>query len=195
MSCPYCPKDAIHFDKDVEKMEKCDGCIERIRKGGNLPALESLFQCDCTGKTDSNAGRFPPFPDSFNTYPSHFSIFPSLSKWITSFRTDLFAGMTSNTFFFVCQYKSSLRIFVNCLHRTDFDTDTAVITARTDILFKLIFHYLWTVRWLLHLHLPHHGVHPDRLYDRHNSRHIYPDQILIGNSCLHLAFSFSILQK
>ena len=60
----------------------------------------------------------------------HFSV---LVKMDHVFRADLFAGMTSNTFFFVCQYKSSLRIFVNCLHRTGFDTDTAVITARTDI--------------------------------------------------------------
>ena len=71
------------------------------------------------------------------------------------FRADLFAGMTSNTFFFVCQYKSSLRIFVNCLHRTGFDTDTAVITARTDILFKLIFHYLFDRPMALCIYILH----------------------------------------
>mgnify|MGYP000224842001 CR=1 FL=1 len=99
---------------------------------------------------------------------------------------------------FVCQYKSSLRIFVNCLHRTGFDTDTAVSTARTDILFKLIFHYLFDRPIALCIYIFHIMVCVQAGYNYEKAfqntvqvcKHIYPDQILIGNSCLHLAFFF-----
>lgn len=37
-----CPKDVIHFDKDG-KMEKCDGCIERIREGREPACVRVCF--------------------------------------------------------------------------------------------------------------------------------------------------------
>lgn len=138
----------------------------------HLFIYSSLFQCNRTGKTDSDAGRFPPFPDSFNTPVTlfHFSV---LVKMDHVFRADLFAGMTSNTFFFVCQYKSSLRIFVNCLHRTGFDTDTAVTQPGQIFFSNLIFTTFLTVLMALCIYIFHIMVCTDRLCDRHNSRHIY----------------------
>lgn len=37
-----CPKDVVHFDKDG-KMEKCDGCIERIREGREPACVRVCF--------------------------------------------------------------------------------------------------------------------------------------------------------
>lgn len=37
-----CPKDVIHFDKDG-KMEKCDGCIERIKEGREPACVRVCF--------------------------------------------------------------------------------------------------------------------------------------------------------